>query len=96
VLGGLITDDKRRDTTGIPVLGRIPLLGALFRDTTKSKQRQELIVLMRPEVTMTNLDLYRLRQKTEDKTHFGREIDEDDTAAPVDKQLPPPDLPAAK
>ena len=78
VLGGLITDDKGRNTSGIPVLSRIPVIGALFRDTKKSKSRQELIILMRPEVALTKLDLYRLRQKNEDNTHFGPEIDQDD------------------
>ena len=77
VLGGLIMDHKERNATGYPLLGRLPVIGALFRNTTKSKMRSELIVLMRPEVSMTALDQYRFRQKTEDKTHFGPEIDED-------------------
>jgi type II secretory pathway component GspD/PulD (secretin) len=105
VLGGLITEDKRRNTSGFPVLSRIPLVGAIFRNTTKMNQRQELIVLMRPEVTLTPLDQYHLRQRTEDKTHFGPEIDQDCPDCPTvsegkearlhtsDKQLPPPDLP---
>jgi type II secretion system protein D len=100
VLGGLITDNRSRNNTGIPVLARVPLLGYLFRNTTDSKMRTELIVLMRPEVTLTKLDLYRLRQKNEDKSHFGPEIDQDDCPDcphPGDgKQLPPPDLPTAK
>ncbi len=77
VLGGLIMDHKERNATGYPLLGRLPVVGALFRNTTKSKMRSELIVLMRPEVSMTAFDQYRFRQKTEDKTHFGPEIDED-------------------
>ena len=72
ILGGLITDDKSRDVTGIPVLDRIPVIGGLFRNTSKTKKRQELIIMMRPEVTLTKLDLQRLRQKNTDKTHFGR------------------------
>ena len=71
VLGGLITDTKRRDRSGIPILGRIPIIGALFRHTTKVGERKELLILMRPEVALTKLDLYRLRQKNEDKTHHG-------------------------
>lgn len=107
VLGGLITDDKQRNTTGIPVLSRIPVVGALFRNTGKIKKRTELIILMRPEVTLTKLDLARLRQKDEDKLHFGPELDQDDCPdcpkTGVDKQiddkqvvLPGPDLPATK
>jgi hypothetical protein len=52
-------------------------------------------------VTLTNLDMYRLRQKAEDKTHFGPEIDQgecpDCPPRPgADKQLPAPDLPSIK
>jgi general secretion pathway protein D len=93
VLGGLITDSKRKDTSGIPILDRLPGIGFLFRTTSKIKDRTELIVLMRPEVTLTNLDLYRLRVKNEQKTHFGTDIEDDGTIPSEDKQLPPPDLP---
>ena len=100
VLGGLIQEDKRRNRTGFPILDRIPIIGALFSDTVKSKVRTELIILMRPEVTLTKLDSYHLRQKTEDRMHFGPELEQDDCpdCPPVydGKQLPPPDLPDAK
>ena len=96
---GRIKKDKSRSTTGIPILNKIPVVGALFRNTNKSKERRELIVLMRPEVSLTNLDLYRLRLKHEDKTHLGPEIDNDDCPdcpKPTEGKelpLPAPDLP---
>jgi type II secretion system protein D len=102
VLGGLITDNDRRGVTGIPILSKIPVIGALFRSTTKVKDRKELIVLMRPEVALTKLDMYRLRQKHEDKSHFGPELESDDCpdcpAPSQDKEivLPGPDLPGMK
>ena len=102
VLGGLITDNKRNAKSGIPLLSRIPVIGGLFRETTKTVTRSELIVLMRPEVALTKLDLYRLRRKTEEGTHFGPELDQDDCPDCVkpgeDKQivLPGPDLPGMK
>ncbi len=100
VLGGLITDSKRKDYNGIMFLDRIPLLGYLFRNTSKVKDRTELIVLMRPEVSLTKLDLYRLRQKTEDRTHFGPELEQDDCPdcpTSIDgKQLPPSNLKSGK
>jgi type II secretory pathway component GspD/PulD (secretin) len=55
----------------IPVLDRIPYLGSLFRSTVTNRSRSELIILMCPEVTMTNLELHKLREKVEDHTHFG-------------------------
>jgi len=102
VLGGLIEDNKTKNYTGIPYLSRIPYVGALFRSTTSNKTRTELVILMRPEVTLTKLDLYKLRQKTEDRMHFGPELDQDDCPdCPKPEKgkqltLPPPDIPAAK
>ncbi len=101
VLGGLIQDSKSKSTTGVPLIDRLPVIGSIFRSTTGTKMRTELIILMRPEVTLTKLDLYRLRQKNGEHTHFGPEIDQGDcpdcpTNVGEDKQLPPPDLPAAK
>jgi type II secretory pathway component GspD/PulD (secretin) len=101
VLGGLIQDSKGKNTTGVPILDRLPVIGAIFRSTNGTKMRTELIILMRPEVTLTKLDLYRLRQKSGEHTHFGPEIDQGDcpdcpSQVGEDKQLPPPDLPAAK
>jgi general secretion pathway protein D len=106
VLGGLIQENKRKSKSGIPVLDRLPVIGGLFRNTTVANDRTELIVLMRPEVALTKLDLYRLRLKNEDKTHFGPELDQDDCPdCPKrdeksfdDKQivLPGPDLPGMK
>jgi type II secretion system protein D len=102
VLGGLITDQKRKDTTGIPVLDRIPYIGSLFRNTVTNRMRSELIILLCPEVTMTNLELRKLREKVEDHTHFGPEIDQgycpDCPPRAIEEKelpshLPPPDLP---
>ncbi|MGH7937818.1 MAG: type II secretion system protein GspD, partial [Bryobacteraceae bacterium] len=97
VLGGLIQDDVRHSRSGFPILDRLPLIGGLFGATTKTVGRTELIVLMRPEVSLTKLDLYKTRAKLENKTHFGAEIDEDDAPLPTEgKQLPRPDLPPDK
>jgi type II secretion system protein D len=98
VLGGLITDSKQKNVKGIPILDRIPYIGALFRNTTSTNMRSELIILMCPEVTITNLDVHKLREKIEDHTHFGPEIDQGycpdcPPKAIEEKQLPPPDLP---
>jgi type II secretory pathway component GspD/PulD (secretin) len=100
VLGGLITDTKNTSKDGIPYLSRLPVVGSLFRSTAKMRDRTELIILMRPEVSLTKLDLYRLRQKHEDRSHFGPELEQEDCPdCPKrgdGKQLPPPDVPSAK
>jgi type II secretory pathway component GspD/PulD (secretin) len=102
ILGGLIQDQKNKQYQGIPYLARIPIIGAAFRGTSTSKTRQELIILMCPQVTLTKLDSYRLRQRWENTTHFGPELDQaecpDCPKGEEGKQLnlPPPDLPAGK
>jgi type II secretory pathway component GspD/PulD (secretin) len=103
ILGGLIEDQKQKNYQGFPYISRIPLIGAAFRSTASGKQRRELVILMCPEVTLTKLDLYRLRQKWENThTHFGPELDQaecpDCPKVETGKQLnlPPPDLPESK
>ena len=103
ILGGLIEDQKTKNSQGIPYLSRIPLIGAAFRSTASTKRRSELIVLMCPQVTLTKLDQYRLRQKWENtNTHFGPELDQGEcTDCPKTHEgkqltLPPPDIPEPK
>ena len=53
MLGGFIKSDKNNSESGVPFLSDIPLLGNLFKQRNDSKDRQELIVLMRPTVLGT-------------------------------------------
>ena len=103
ILGGLIQEQKQKQYSGIPYISRIPLIGAAFRGTATSKQRQELIILMCPQVTLTKLDQYRLRQRWENvNTHFGPDLDESEcpdcpkTRDGKQLTLPPPDIPEPK
>jgi type II secretion system protein D len=102
ILGGLIEDQKSKNYEGFPYLSRIPLIGAAFRSTVSSKERRELIILMCPQVTLTKLDSYRLRQRWEDTTHFGADLDQNEcpdcpkTREGKQLALPPPDIPEPK
>jgi len=49
-IGGLIQNTQNSTRTGIPCLGDIPLLGALFGRSTESSGKSELIVLITPHV----------------------------------------------
>ncbi|MCW5554129.1 MAG: hypothetical protein KIS67_18480 [Verrucomicrobiae bacterium] len=53
LLGGFIRNRDATTKSGVPYLKDIPLLGYLFRSTSKEKERKELIVLMRPTVLRT-------------------------------------------
>jgi general secretion pathway protein D len=49
-LGGLISDTRTKSHTGIPWLGDVPGLGALFSTTSDAVNRTELLVLITPHV----------------------------------------------
>jgi general secretion pathway protein D len=55
-LGGLIRDDTRSGRSGIPILSDIPVLGNLFKTTSNSKSRTELLVLITPRIVATDID----------------------------------------
>ncbi|OAB60951.1 hypothetical protein AY599_09855 [Leptolyngbya valderiana BDU 20041] len=50
ILSGIIQDSDRTSVSKVPILGDIPLLGALFRRTVRQNERQEVIVLLTPNV----------------------------------------------
>lgn len=52
-LGGLISSTRSKGSTGIPVLSRIPVLGALFGRKNDTENRNELLILLRPRVLRT-------------------------------------------
>ncbi|MEX1266645.1 MAG: type II secretion system secretin GspD, partial [Woeseia sp.] len=47
VLGGLIEDTLRENTQQVPILGKIPVLGALFRNRSVQKVKTNLMVFIR-------------------------------------------------
>lgn len=50
VLGGLLEDSYSQAEDKVPVMGDIPLLGALFRSENRSRKKTNLMVFLRPVV----------------------------------------------
>jgi len=50
VIGGLMEDRKTETVKKVPILGSIPLLGALFRRTIEDKGKTELLIFLTPHV----------------------------------------------
>jgi general secretion pathway protein D len=50
LIAGIIRTDKVKGYSGIPFLSQIPLLGYLFRRTTETLARNELLILITPHV----------------------------------------------
>jgi len=54
VLGGLIQTDDEDLNTGVPGLSRLPVLGGLFSYQQRQTRKQELFIILRPEVIDLN------------------------------------------
>lgn len=50
VLGGLMKNSVEKSTSGVPLLGDLPLIGGLFRHTQDVTKKSELVILLRPVV----------------------------------------------
>ncbi|MEO0948772.1 MAG: hypothetical protein AAFY11_11640, partial [Cyanobacteria bacterium J06641_5] len=50
ILSGIIQDSDVVSVSKVPILGDLPILGALFRSTNRVNQRQEVVVLLTPRI----------------------------------------------
>ncbi|OGS44920.1 MAG: hypothetical protein A2539_04390 [Elusimicrobia bacterium RIFOXYD2_FULL_34_15] len=50
VIGGLITNNERKDASQIPLLGDVPILGQFFKSYHDDKQNTELIIFVTPYI----------------------------------------------
>ncbi len=50
ILAGLISNEESRNISKIPLLGDIPILGALFRSTRFQKKETELMIFITPKI----------------------------------------------
>lgn len=53
VIGGLMDSSERKIVNKIPLLGDIPIIGAFFRYSSTTKDKQELIILVTPHIVET-------------------------------------------
>jgi len=50
ILGGLIDENVQESVQKVPLLGDIPVLGHLFKSTSSTKQKRNLLVFIRPTI----------------------------------------------
>ena len=53
ILGGLIRDESQKNNSRVPILGSIPILGHLFKSTSRVDDKLDLLVFLRPTVLST-------------------------------------------
>ena len=50
VLGGMIQETEQKVVQKIPFLGDLPLIGSMFRSTSTSKAKSELVIMITPKI----------------------------------------------
>ncbi|MEP7064226.1 MAG: type IV pilus secretin PilQ, partial [Betaproteobacteria bacterium] len=59
VIGGIYEETIRNDTTKVPFLGDIPLLGYLFKTTGRSSDKTELLIFLTPRIIKETVNAVR-------------------------------------
>jgi MSHA biogenesis protein MshL len=73
VMGGLIKEEINKNTSEIPLLGRIPILGNLFQNRNDTTTKTELVIFLRPVVikdASVNGDFNAFRSNLPDQNFF--------------------------
>ncbi|NNC05325.1 type II secretion system secretin GspD [Corallococcus exiguus] len=71
VIGGIMQDRTLESVSKVPVLGDIPLLGHLFRDTTRRKTKTNLLLFLTPYIIRGQDDFRRIfERKMKERQQF--------------------------
>ncbi len=70
VIGGLINKRDDKEQRGIPWLGDLPYVGALFRYRRQDKSKQELLIIMTPHIIRNPMDADRVFAEESRKMHW--------------------------
>jgi general secretion pathway protein D len=73
-IGGLIQEQVNDTRQEVPILGRIPLLGLLFRDQNTGRSRSEMIILIRPFVLSTPAESQQISKKLTEELSINPKI----------------------
>lgn len=90
VIGGLIQNDSRDTTFGVPWVSRIPFLGRLFEHSQLGNKRNELVILLRPIVVNNDTwgqDLRSTSTRIDDAWRSDEDVRDEELS--LDGWLPP-------
>lgn len=57
VVGGMIRENETKSVSKIPVLGDLPGIGAFFRNSATTKEKQELVIMITPKIIKDTEDV---------------------------------------
>jgi general secretion pathway protein D len=60
VIGGLVRDKVMHQVTKVPLLGDIPVLGALFRSSIDTVEKDNLVLILTPHIILNEDDMRRI------------------------------------
>jgi general secretion pathway protein D len=63
VLGGLIDEDVQESISKVPLLGDIPFLGHLFKTSSTSKRKRNLMVFLRPTIVRDGMTMNKISHR---------------------------------
>ncbi len=66
IIAGMIENEKTESEARVPILGRIPLLGILFRQQVKQNKNRELIVFLTPRIVSGEQPYLRMKDLKKD------------------------------
>ncbi len=58
VLGGIFETEDRDTVTKVPYLGDVPVLGRLFKTTSKTNNKDELLIFVTPKILHEGVNVY--------------------------------------
>ena len=60
ILGGLIDEDVQESVSKVPLLGDIPILGHLFKSSSTTKRKRNLMVFIRANIIRDDVTMNKL------------------------------------
>ncbi len=89
VLSGMIRNSRALHKAGLPCLGGLPYIGAIFSKTKKQEEKRNIIIFVRPHIIHTFEDYQRLTQHQEELYRSQAESKRDFDKG-IDLVAPPP------
>ncbi|WP_075182206.1 type II secretion system secretin GspD [Pantoea sp. 1.19] len=91
VVGGLLDNSSSQTQHRVPLLGRLPLIGPLFRYQSDKRAKRNLMLFIRPTIMRTQPDYAGTSATQRDK--FTASLADDHTAEALRQRLDPPRQP---
>jgi len=74
ILGGLISQQKGTGVSEIPILGDIPILGNLFKNTSINNTRTELIIMLTPYIITDTEEAQKITDEIKSELSFYKDL----------------------